>query len=324
MATVFDGLVNLKPVDAGVTHLVNELSGITQALVNSLIRVQDGESNAEPLWARIKSIAQERLVIDFEILLAEKRDFKHELSALSPPLPDHKLSFENYAFYTGTTLEVAYNQYTAIQLISLVFWAETSGVGDIVVYDQQTMNQISLTNDVVISQGINKINIDRKLPVDLGGVKVFVGLNTNVKLKPMNMGVLNGANKCTLLVTPAIVDENDFDKITNHSYTTPVHVIAKVIGCIDDLVMERKKELAPAFKYLCAHLLLSERLNSDEFNTFTNTNQIQSEALAEEYHKQYKSQLTKALKLIYTNLEDSSVTDVNTEHQGGYFLGSYV
>ena len=48
------------------------------------------------------------------------------------------------------------------------------------------------------------------------------------------------------------------------------------------------------------------------------------EELRDDYQVQYKSHLTKAIKTVYTNLEDSEAIGINTEHQGGWFTGSYV
>lgn len=325
MATPFDGLVNLAPVDEDATYLVNDLPGLSQEMVNGLARADDGE-DIEGLWRRVKENALEALTIDFEVLMAEKRDFRHELATTKTPLPEPDESFRAYTGYQGAVLETRYHQHVAIKPKQLVVWAEGSGTAQVVVYDKNTLQELWRKNDQALVAGINRIPIGlSQTAVDLGGVYWFVGLKTTVRMRPMwsNMG-FTGAVCEVAAVYNSATDDVLTEEIKAIGGTWPVHLDVKVVGDIAGLVTEHKERLASAFRYLCGHLLIKERLASDNFNVYTNTNQLKMEELRDDYHVQYKSHLTKALKTIYTNIESSAVIGTNPEHQGGYFIGSYV
>jgi hypothetical protein len=325
MATTFDGLVNLAPVDEGTTYLVNDLTGLSQEMADSLTREGDNE-DLEALWIRIKANALEKLTIDFEVMMAEKRDFRHELCQTIHPTPNPKLAFETYDDYVGALLEVQYNELTAVKLLQLVMWAETSGTAQITVWDDTLRKELLAPIDKALIAGINRIEIGLDaISLDFAGLSVFAGLKTTVKLRPMTVNKgFRGAVCGIAVVYSAQLDPEEDECAEVKGTTWPVHLSAKVIGDIAALVVNHREKLAPAFRYLCGHLLLKERLASDNFNGFTNTNQLKMEELRDDYQMQYKSHLTKAIKTVYTNLEDSEVTGTNTEHQGGWFMGSYV
>lgn len=323
MANTFDNLVNLAPVNNGTTHLVNDLTGLSAEMVDSLTRSGDSE-DLEGLWTRIKTNALEKITIDFEVLMAEKRDFRHELCQTINPTPNPKLAFESYDDYSGALLQVAHNEYTAVKLTQLVLWAETNGMAQVTVWDEMLRKNLLQVDDKALVAGINRIDIDLvAIPLDFAGLSLFAGVKTSVKLRPMTVNKgFRGAVCGIASVYSAVWGDNQEAKGTTNLF--PVHLSAKVIGDIASLIVSNREKLAPAFRYLCGHLLLKERLASDEFNGFTNTNQLKMEELRDDYHTQYKSQLTKAIKTVYTNLEDSEVIGTNAEHQGGYFVGSYV
>lgn len=325
MATPFDGLVNLAPIDEGTTYLVNDLTGLSQEMVDSLTRSGD-EEDLEILWTRIKNNAAERLMLDFEVQLAEKRDFRHELCETIPPKPDPLQSFVVHTGYNGAVFEMCYQKHTGVSLTQLVCWAQTSGIAQVVVYDQDTLTELWRKDDQAIVAGINRIPIVLATKiVDLSGLCLFVGLKTSAPMRPMwtNRG-FSGA----VCDVSAVYNASTNDALTEQSKTSggqsPVHLDCKVVGDLVGMITQRKDKLASAFRYLCGHLLLKERLASDNFNAFTNTNQLKMEELRDDYHVQYKSHLTKAIKLIYTNLEGSEAIGTNPEHQGGAFVGSYV
>lgn len=324
MATTFDGLVNLAPVDNATTHLVNDLTGLSAEMVDSLTRSGDDESLGA-LWKRTKTNALEKLTIDFEVLMAEKRDFRHELCQTIHPTPNPKLAFESYEDHVGALLQVAYNEYTAVKLTQLVLWAQTDGIAQLTVWDDTLKKNLFQKEDQGLTAGMNRIDFTLPaIPLDFAGLSLFVGVKTAVKLRPMHVNKgLRGAVCGIASVYSARLDAQD-ECWHWSGGTFPVHLSAKVIGDIAALVVDNREKLAPAFRYLCGHLLLKERLASDEFNGFTNTNQLKMEELRDDYQVQYKSHLTKAIKTVYTNLEDSEATGINTEHQGGFFTASYV
>jgi len=324
MANTFDGLVNLAPVDNAATHLVNDLTGLSAEMVDSLTRSGDNET-LTALWGRIKTNALEKLTIDFEVLMAEKRDFRHELCQTLNPAPDPKLAFQSYEDYTGALLEVLYNEYTTIKLTQLVLWAETSGTAQLVVFDNLLKKTLLQIDDQALTAGINRIDIDLpNIPLDFTGLSLFVGVKTAVNLRPMysNRGFQGAVCGIAAISNARLDDAGEVWNWTGGSF--PVHLMAKVSGDISALITANRERLAPAFRYLCGHLLLKERLASDEFTGFTNTNQLKMEESRDDYEKQYKSHLTKAIKTAYTNLEESEVTGINTEHQGGFFTASLV
>lgn len=323
MANTFDNLVNLTPIDDGTTHLVNDLTGLSAEMVDSLTRSGDNESLAS-LWLRTKTNALEKITVDFEELMAEKRDFRHELCQTLNPAPDPKVAFESYTDYVGALLQVAYNEYTSVKLLQLVLWAESSGTAQVRVWDD-TLRKSLLDSEKTLTAGINRIDINlAAIPLDFAGLSLFVGVKTTVKLRPMysNRGFQGAV--CGIAAVYSARLDNSGETWHWSGGTSPVHLMAKVIGDIGALVVANRERLAPAFRYLCGHLLLKERLASDEFNGFTNTNQLKMEELRDDYQVQYKSHLTKAIKTVYTNLEDSEAIGINTEHQGGWFTGSYV
>ena len=327
MATTFDGLVNLSPVDSGTTHVVNDLTGLEPGMIDGLKREGSMET-VEQLWTRVKNNAYERLILDFEVLLTEKRDFVHEMAETKPPMPDPKLAFETYGDFVGVLVKASYSKLTALQFNQLIVWAETGGNAVIVLYDKLLQKELYRKSDQALTAGLNTVSltIDAK-KLELYGMELFIGIQTNVRLRPMNSNLgWSGPVDCVVYVSGCRVD-NSFAEtaFVETSWTWPVHLVAKVIGDIDEMANNNKIKLASAFRYLCGHLLLIERLSSDNFNSFTNTLAIRMEELRDDYHKQYKSQLIKALKIIYTNLDDSSeVTQQNPEHQGGLFTGSYI
>lgn len=326
MANTFDGLVNLAPEDEGTTFLVNDLPALSQDMVNGLLRGGEDAEDLTALWRRIKDNALESLTIDFEVMMAEKRDFHHELAMTKTPLPEPKEDFRNYTGYNGAVLETRYHQNAAVKLKQLIVWAEGSGTAQMVVYDKNTLKELWRKNDQALVAGINRLPIAlAETAIDLGGVYWFVGLKTSVRLRPMwsNLG-FSGA----VCEVAALYNSSTNDALVEETKamggTWPVHLDAKIVGDIAGLVAEHKEKLAPAFRYLCGKLLIKERLASDNFNVFTNTNQLKMEELRDDYQVQYKAHLTKALKTIYTNMETSAVIGTNPEHQGGYFVGSYV
>lgn len=325
MANTFDGLVNLAPVDSGSTYLVNDLTGLSQEMVDSLTRSGDNES-IDDLWVRVKANALEQLTLDFEVQLAEKRDFRHELCETVPPAPDPLQPFISYHGYHGAVLEMNYQKHVGVLMTQLIVWAQSSGTAQVVVYDRDILTELWRKDDQALTAGINRIPIVLATKiVDLGGFCLFAGLKTSTLLRPMwaNKG-FSGA-VCGVAEVYNSSTNNDLTENTKAiGGQWPVHLDCKVVGDIAGMVAQRKDKLASAFRYLCGHLLLKERLASDEFNGFTNTNQMKMEELRDDYRNQYKSHLTKAIKTIYTNLEDSQVTGTNTEHQGGWFMGSYV
>jgi len=325
MANTFDGLVNLAPVDSGSTYLVNDLTGLSQEMVDSLTRSGDNES-IDDLWTRVKTNALEQLTLDFEVQLAEKRDFRHELCETVPPTPDPLQPFTSYHGYHGVVFEMNYQKHVGVSMIQLIVWAQSSGTAQVVVYDRDILTELWRKDDQALTAGINRIPIVLATKiVDLGGFCLFAGLKTSTLLRPMwaNKG-FSGA-VCGVAEVYNSSTNNDLTENTKAvGGQWPVHLDCKVVGDIAGMVTQRKDKLASAFRYLCGHLLLKERLASDEFNGFTNTNQMKMEELRDDCHVQYKSHLTKAIKTIYTNLEESQVTGTNTEHQGGWFMGSYV
>lgn len=325
MANPFDGLVNLAPVDEGTTYLVNDLTGLSQEMVDSLTRSGDNEDIAA-LWTRIKTNALERLTLDFEVEMAEKRDFRHELCEAKTPVPDPKQPFTSYEGYAGVVFEMGYQKHVGVALKQLIVWAEASGTAQVVVYNRDILTELWREEEQDLTAGINRIAIDLATQVvDLGGFCLFVGLKTTVKLRAMwsNLG-FNGA-VCNVAAVYNSSTDDDLEEVTKAvGGQWPVHLDCKVVGDIEGMITERKSKFASAYRYLCGYLLLKERLASDNFNAFTNTNQIKMEELRDDYRGQYKSHLVKAIKTIYTNLEDSEVIGTNAEHQGGYFVGSYV
>jgi hypothetical protein len=223
-------------------------------------------------------------------------------------------------------LEVQYNELTAVKLLQLVVWAETSGAARLTVWDDTLRKELLAPIDKALIAGINRIEIGLDaISLDFAGLSVFAGLKTTVKLRPMQVNKgFRGAVCGIATVYSAQLDPDEDECAEVKGNTWPVHLSTKVIGDISALVVNHREKLAPAFRYLCGHLLLKERLASDNFNGFTNTNQLKMEELRDDYQMQYKSHLTKAIKTVYTNLEDSEVTGTNTEHQGGWFMGSYV
>lgn len=325
MANTFDELVNLAPVDDETTYLVNDLPGLSQEMVESLTRVGDSEA-VEDLWGRVKSNALESLTIDFEVMLSEKRDFHHEMATTKTPLPEPDEPFMTYESYQGAVLEMRYHQHVAIKPKQLIVWAESSGTAQVVVYDRNTLRELWRNNNQALVAGINRISIAlTQTTVDLGGALWFFGLKTAVRLRPMysNMG-FTGAVCSVAAVYSSSTNDDLVEQTKALGGTSPVHLDCKIVGDMAGMVEEHKEKLAPAFRYLCGHLLLKERLTSDNFNVFTNTNQLSMGELRDDYHTQYKSHLTKAIKTIYTNIENSAVIGTNPEHQGGYFIGSYV
>ncbi|WP_428661945.1 hypothetical protein [Runella sp.] len=326
MATPFDGLVNLKPVDNGTTFIVNDLTGLEPAMIDSLKRVNSLETPGE-LWVRIKNNAYERLLLDFEVLMAEKRDFMHEMSETQPLLPDPKLPFGSYLNWTGVLIKAGYSKLTAFHLNSLIVWAEADGTADIVLYNRLLRKEIQRLTTQALTAGFNTLNLTfAPQKLELYGMELFVGLKTNVKMRPMKSNLGWQGPVCDVAaVTACFVDDTFADEaFVESSWTWPVHLVAKIKGDIDELATNNKIVLASAFRYLCGHLLLVERLSTQNFNEFSNVLMLRMEELRDDFHTQYKSQLTKAVKIIYPSLDNSSAVDLNIDHQGGWFNGSYI
>ncbi|MCP1384836.1 hypothetical protein [Runella salmonicolor] len=329
--TPFDGLVNLKPVDNGTTYVVNDLTGLTPSLIDGLKRSGDLETTTE-LWTRTKSNAYERLKMDFELELSEKRDFRHEMAETLPPVPDAENAFESYTDFIGGVLEMRYNKHTIVEFNELIIWAEDEGTCVVALYDKMILKELYRSANINITPGINRIDLTQIIgskKVALFGMELFVGLKTTVRLRPMECNLGFGGPVCD--VAGIYSYKVDLDKgglvyadFVKTSTEWPVHVGIKIVGDVDDLMTVHKTKLASAFRYLCGHLLIVERLKSENFNAFTNTLEEQMKELRDDYHKQYKSQLIKAIKTIYTTTDDSQVQGINTEHQGGFFTGSYV
>lgn len=322
MANPFDGIVNLSSVDDAETNLVNDLEGVSVDMVDGLLQADE---TLEQYWTKIKNNALERLIIDFEVLLAEKRDFMHEMAESIPFTPCPTEPFTRYFGYSGAVIEFCYQKYCQLSINEVCVWAQSAGTAQVVVYDRLLLTQVGETLSVNLTQGLNRIAVNRLFPVQMD-VELFVGLKTSVNLKAVwgNKGFHGGKSEVAC-VSNSNTGEDLVEVTAAKGGTWPVHVNFSIKGDINDLVGKNVTKLASAYRYLCAYLLLQGRASSDNHNEFTNTNLLKVEELRDQHHTQYKSQLTKAVKVIYVAAESvSEAFGTNVEHQGGYFLGSYV
>ncbi|MPR36641.1 hypothetical protein [Salmonirosea aquatica] len=313
-------LVGFRPVSDWAQQYVNDLPGISAELGTALVEDEDidcwdAEAGLTALWERISMLAYEKLLLDLEVLLSEKGAFRHEL-AYTSHLP---VGTTVLAANTQRTLRIKTQpvRFTRLVVDSLAVVANGEGMLSVELTDG---NGAALMEVVTYNlyAGLNELDFFYEAP-NSRGVELRLAVRATVGLTAFRGKTLTESGQCmaeALSVWDEVLDQVAEDPVLDAGL--------RLGGHLDALVERNATLLAPAYQYVCGHQFMLEKLASNNFNAFTNTNRLVTEDNRDAYHKQYRTFLTRAAALMVKQLENSPTLEATAHETGGWSLGSLV
>ena len=315
-------LVGFRPVSTSAKLWVNDLPGISSELGSALVEGEDiadedaeGEAGLPSLWGRLSKLAYDTLTLDLEVQLSEKGAFRHEM-AYTTHLP------------VGSTVLAANTEHTLRIITQALRFTRLSIDGLAVVAAGEgtlTMSLKTATGTVLLGEGtfalttgLNELDFCFGITNERGlGLRLTV--SADVELTAFKGITLTESGQC-LNEALSVWDET-LDQVAEDPF---VDAGIGLGGNLDALIERNANLLAPAYQYACGYQFMLEKLSSDNFNRFTNTNRLVTEDNRDAYHKQYKSFLTRGAALIAKQLESTQVLEATAHETGGWSMGSLV
>jgi hypothetical protein len=315
-------IVGFRPVTASAKLWVNDLPGISGELGSALVEGEDvadwdaeGEAGLPSLWGRLSKLAYDCLTLDLEVQLSEKGAFRHEM-AYTAHLP------------VGTAVLAAHTEYSLrIRTQALRFTRLAIDALAVVAAGDGTLS-LTVTNEngsVLLHEGsfdliagLNELDYCFDLPNERG-LDLRLSISADVELTGFLGSSSTESGQClneALSVWDSVLDQTAENPFVDASI--------RLGGNLGALIERNANLLAPAYQYACGWQFMLEKLASDNFNAFTNTNRLVTEDNRDAYHKQYKGFLTRGAALIARQLEGSHVLEATHHETGGWNSGSLV
>lgn len=277
MANLF-ATVGLKNVSTGdPTIWVNDIPGISSELATAL-RTSDAPA-ALAVWEKVQRLGLEKLTSLIENDLSKSADFVYSRSQSGQLTgkPDLMMSRPNSYLGWQIVATVRDNEELFIDTLSLEAGINEAVDRVVKVYDARGRELFSKT--VTIQPDYNEIAIGYATRSRFGfDALLFVGIDGNgLALSILGDGQEWSDN--TVGLTPAymaIDGGHAWAQVISDS-SAGVKIKASIRRSLSDVIARYADRLGWAYAYVCASLLLSEKLASPNFNLYTNTNRAFTE-----------------------------------------------
>lgn len=314
------GLSGVTPENQSVKLTVNQLTGMSTELASAVTK--NGDTVAL-LWANIQAVALERLVTGLEIALSKQANFRHVVCSTEPPRPSvSPLPISPSAHYVGQALSSPYSgRHAALRIETVECLSQTTGASTLKIFDLLSRTEIH-TETIDIVDGYNSFAVNKSFSVNWRGADLFIGIDaTAITLRELEFG----CDPDEIQTAPVMLGIGAL-KSRSSLIDAPgsLYVAASLVCDIRSVADRFVDQLAWAFAYQCAALLLDEKLASPKINLFTNTNRMDTEDRITEYKNESRNRITQAAKLIYHQLNGSVCLCSTPEDQPGVYMGSYV
>lgn len=295
----------------------DDIPGMSVELADNL-RPED----AATLWGRVERVSAGWLLSALEKRMMSRVSFRHILSRTLADKPTllPTLSGVITALAPATVSVVANTRSEQIKLsipvVSFVSLTTAPVLCQLKI--QEEGNSVLLFDGPVVAVlGLNNVMVKVSLPLRMTYVKVIVTL-TPQGAASLTLGLVAGqetADSCALEI-PTMTGTD----------TRKLHVKAELRCDFAGVISGYADTLAWSYAYMCASVLLSEKLSSNLMNVFTNTNRMDTGQRVTDYQKEAYARLETAVSSIIGDLETagSELLTCSPDVQGGYFMGSYV
>ncbi|GAB3272849.1 hypothetical protein GCM10027347_44790 [Larkinella harenae] len=314
------GLSGVTPENQPAKVYVNALPGMSTELAAAVTK---GADTVTQLWAKVQSVALERLTTCLEIELQKQASFRHIVCSTEQPRPAvSALPVLPVARYLGNAIAAPYSgRHAAIRVNTVEFLSQSSGNSTLKVYDLMGRSEL-FSQAVAINEGYNAIAVNKSFSVNWRGLDLFIGIDISattlleleLSCAPDELTIESGMLPLAGLKARSSLIESPAAVYVDASLTCDILSVA-------DRFVDK---LCWPFAYYCAVLLLDEKIASPKFNLFTQTNRMDTEDRIVQYKDEARKRVSQAAKLIFQQLNGSVCLCANEQDQPGFYSGSFV
>lgn len=273
--------VGLKNVSTGTpapTIWVNDIPGISSELAAALC-TSDAPA-ALAVWEKVQRLGLEKLTSLIENELSKSADFRYDITRTTLPASGGEQQIDPSTAYIGVLLTVPFAPYQEVYLDYIALSSlGTETIDDVllVVVDLNT-GGILYDAKINIEPGYNGIDLVKYFPMSPTGQdsKLFVGVRCDA-LTLLAFGQQQWATQDSRYVLKPVYYPIGHGKLTYGNPFSAAGVQATVRNSLAGVIKRYADRLGWAYAYVCASLLMSEKLASPNFNLYTNTNRAFTE-----------------------------------------------
>ncbi|NID09403.1 hypothetical protein [Fibrivirga algicola] len=328
MTNPFASYVGLRGIATDVPVWVNDLPGMSTQLVNA---VRKDDQSAAETWERINRLALTKLRSMLENEFNKTGEFQHTVAQTSVwKLKDTMIAtlLEPFDWY-GCRFTVPYSPYRQLVIQSLI--VEIAEVGafnlpvKIVDLNQKTVTEKTIARSGGRGPYSSLGNI--KLPVDMYGLDVFVGIDASaLSLKELGASANAMTGDSGVTMTTGALVPNTLDASGFAARSAFVWIAATVSHSLDSVIEGFAADLADCYNHILGSLLMADKRGSNRINLYTNTNL----EFAREKEVEFIDEATVLLKplarriVTEINAAPASIVVPDPDDQPGYYPISLV
>lgn len=319
MVNPFLKLVGLRGNGTAQSY-VNDLPGISTELVAAL--ENSDATEVSDVWNRVHAAAYDRIQSEIEAQLSGDNTYSPTIAKTMEPQPLDG-AIDPTDEYQGVALSVPPVSNSRVKLINLVFMADiaSSVTAEVIVMDlKRTPHREIQRKNYLILPGVNRLPVEINYNIDLLDTpNLFVGIHIG-ELRLIRLS-LPAWNKPGYRISSASYFGGIASVNAPEAY---VYLEAEHQRTITATLPRFAEQLRFAYLNLCAHLLLTEKLSSSNFNLFTNTNRLATQEMADKHGEDFLRLLKPVARLIRNYLLEGGNLNADPEDNQGYYVESLV
>jgi len=297
---------------------INILPGMSTELVDNIANSEQVTFNG--VWSDIQDAAFDVFANDIAIFLRKNKASKFdEVLFQTNRIGNISRNPEFIApslNYNGVYMRVPASKYTELNIKNLWVYSQSALTTTFKIFDVND-GSVLFTKEVVLSAGLNTIEIDQVITIKYANIVLFMGVDaTDLTSIETERGIYDwGLDDCecaheyyfpsnSFEYWPAqlgLSDEAIFENIEQNGSGFGVGIDADLMCSVSQFICENKKFLQTAWMYLLATQTLLQKLGSFRINMFTTSNLEATAFLRSRYEKQYLDALDRTLESLPKN-----------------------
>lgn len=320
------GLKNVSPATPAPAIFVNDIPGVSSELATAL-KTADAPA-ALAVWEKVRRLGLDKLSSMVENELSKSADFVYSRSQSTVWMgkPD-RATISMSSLLQGVRFTVDYQPYLQLNVDGLFAEISTAATLPIVIIDLKRKAIIATTAQAVREAGevgcseLSGLTFD----VPMHGLDLFIGIDpAGLTLTELG-GPADSPTGTGLTMTTGGQIVGNLTESGFFPTDTRVWFSTTLRNSFPGLIRRYADRLGWAYAYVCASLLMSEKLASPNFNLYTNTNRAFTE---EQIPALLNEAVTRVRPIARDMLKELSRTDTVTPkadgpYDAGYSVDSY-